>query len=228
MLEAKQDLSYHLLRPHTADAVERKRLLSAYECWQSVWSAMLRDLDGAELRFADDFTRQHEVGALFVGEECIGLSGYRWVDLSLPFHRADSYFAAWPAKLLEHIAAATPRVCIGSNLAVAPAWRGPIAPMRTSEMLLALAAQRFSQSDAQVMVGTMRNDRRMNDLSYQLGAIPLRANVQHHHVPVDLVVFTRNTIAEVGLPPIRWVWPTSAHEELSYEERVGKLRRSVG
>src|SRR4051812_6152363 len=164
--------SYHLLRPRANDASERDRLAKAHACWQETWGAMLRDLDGEELRFADDFSRQDEIGALFRGDECAGVSAYRYVDLSLAWHRHDSYFAAWPAALLEQIAAVSPRVCIGSNLVVAPAWRGAIRPMRVSEMLLALAVRRWQESDAQVMVGTMRNDRRMNDISYRMGALP--------------------------------------------------------
>jgi hypothetical protein len=189
---------------------------------------MLRDLDGAELRFADDFSRQDEIGALFFGNECVGLSGYRWLDLSLAYHRADSYFAAWPAAVLDQVAATTPHVCVGSNLVVAPEWRGPIVPLRVSEMLLALAVQRYADSDAQIMVGTMRNDRRMNDISYRLGALPLCSNVLFHHVPVDLVVFSRDTIEDIGLPPIHWERPSPKREESVRAQRIGDLRRTTG
>lgn len=227
MSEVRSPWSYHLLRPRAVDASERERIARAHECWQETWGAMLRDLDGAELRFADDFSRQDEIGALFRGDECVGVSAYRFVDLSLSWHRCDSYFAAWPPSLLERMAAITPRVCIGSNLVVAPAWRGAIRPMRVSEMLLALAVRRWQESDAQIMVGTMRNDRRMNDVSYRMGAVPLRTNVRHHNVAVDLVVFTRNTVEDIALPPIRWVRPAAQTGEGDHEERIGKLRRTA-
>ncbi|HEX8954324.1 MAG TPA: hypothetical protein VF945_20865 [Polyangia bacterium] len=216
------------MHPRAVDGAERRRMFRAHLCWQDTWSAMLRDLDGAELRFSDDFSRQDEIGALFCGDECVGLSGYRFVDLSLPWLQRDSYFAPWPAPLVEQIAAATPRVCVGSNLVVAPSWRGALTPMRVSEMLLALAVQRFTESDAQIMLGTMRNDRRMNHISYRMGAMPLRTNVMHHHVAVDLVMFTRNTVDDIGLPPIQWVRAASRVEETSHEERIGKLRRTTG
>lgn len=220
--------SYHLMCPRSVDAAERERMVRAHLCWRDTWGAMLWDLDGEELRFSDDFSRQDEIGALFNGNECVGLSGYRYVDLSLPWQRVDSYFQPWPPELVEQIAAATPRVCIGSNLVVAPSWRGSLTPMRVSEMLLALAVQRYAESDAQIMLGTMRNDRRMNHVSYRMGARPLRTNVMHHHVAVDLVMFTRNTVDDIGLPPIRWVRPEpSPFEEGSYEERIGKLRRTA-
>jgi hypothetical protein len=228
MLEGR-GWSYHLMLPRSVDAAERERMFRVHLCWRDTWGAMLRDLDGEELRFSDDFARQDEIGALFNGSECVGLSGYRFVDLSLPWHRADSYFGPWPAPLVEQIAASSPRVCIGSNLVVAPSWRGALTPLRVSEMLLALAVQRFADSEAQIMLGTMRNDRRMNHVSYRMGARPLRTNVLHHHVAVDLVMFTRNSVEDVGLPPIRWVWPNaSAIERRSHEERIGKLRRTTG
>ncbi len=217
------------MHPRDVDAAEREKLLRAHLCWRDTWGAMLRDLDGEELRFSDDFSRQDEIGALFSGSECVGLSGYRFLDLSLPWLRRDSYFAPWPETLLEQIAATSPRVCVGSNLVVAPSWRGALTPMRVSEMLLALAVQRFVASDAQIMLGTMRNDRRMNHISYRMGAMPLSTNVIHHHVAVDLVMFTRNTVDDIGLPPIRWVRPASSPvEERPHEERIGKLRRTTG
>jgi hypothetical protein len=220
--------SYHLFQPRAMGTSERGPAVAAYACWQETWGAMLRDLDGDELRFADDFSRQDEIGALFRDDEFVGLSAYRFVDLSLPWQRRDSYFRAWPESMLEQIAAASPRVCVGSNLVVAPLWRGAIAPMRVSEMLLALAVQRYAESDAQVMLGTMRNDRRMNDLSYNMGAVALKTNVIHHNVAVDLVMFTRNTVDDVGLPPVRWVRQHGPVKEPPHDDRIAKLRRTAG
>ncbi len=220
--------SYHLFQPRAIGNHDRGPALAAYACWQDAWGAMLRDLDGAELRFADDFSRQDEIGALFRDDELVGMSAYRFVDLSSPWQRRDSYFAAWPEALLEQIAASSPRVCIGSNLVVAPLWRGAIAPMRVSEMLLALATQHFAESDAQIMLGTMRNDRRMNDLSYNMGAVALKTNVIHHNVAVDLVMFTRNTVEDIGLPPIRWVRTPELPKEPPHDDLIAKLRRTAG
>jgi hypothetical protein len=220
--------SYHLLSPRRAGLSERARLVCAYECWKSVWGKMLRELDGAELTFADDFARQDEIGALFHGDECVGLSGYRWLDLSLPFHRADSYFAPWTALVLDQIAARSPRVCVGSNLVVTSAGRERMAPIKVSEALLTLAVRRFKGSKAQVMLGTMRNDRAMNSHAYRFGARPLIRDVPFHNVLVDLVVFERDARVEIQLPPIEWVAPQFDNRGESHDEDPGHLRWATG
>ncbi len=218
-----------MLRPHEPAARERARLERAFDCWHSVWGAMLRNLDGAELKFSDDFTRQDKIGALFLGDECVGLSGYRWLDLSLSFAKTDSYFAPWPPELLDEIAAKTPRICIGSNLVVSPAFRDHLAPLKLSGVLLALAVRRFKESDAQLMLGTMRNDRGMNGHAYRFGARSLQTGVQFRHVPVDLVAFDRDAVCEIELPPILWVRPSFfAEGEIADHEDIGALRRAAG
>jgi len=191
--------SYHLFDPRAVEEDERLRLMAAYQCWYRVWSQTFRELDNSETLFSDDFSRQDEIGALFLDEACLGLSGFRWVDLSLPITRHDSYFRAWPAHVLAQVAATTPRVCVGSNLAVAPEWRGVRSPARVSEVLLTNAVRRFHNSDAQLMLGTMRNDKGMHVLSYRLGARPLARGLTFHNVNVDLIAFTRTGMA--AFPP---------------------------
>jgi hypothetical protein len=222
------DLSYCVLRPHEPTCRERARLERAYACWQKVWSAMLSDLDGTELKFSDDFTRQDEIGALFLGDDCVGLSGYRWLDLSLSLARKDSYFAPWPPELLDEIAAQTPRVCIGSNLVVSAPFRDLLAPLKLGEVLLALAVRRFKESAAQIMLGTMRNNRAMNSHAYRFGARPLQTNVMSHNVPVDLVAFERDAACSINLPPIIWVRPSFFAEDQVDDENTGRLRRAAG
>jgi hypothetical protein len=184
-------LSYRLVRPASASGVERWRLTEAYRCWKTVWSDTLRELDNATRVFSDDFTRQEELGALFFHERCVGLTGFRWVDLSLEHHRNDSYFKAWPEYALGALSAAGSRICVGSNLTVLPEWRGPSRGFSVKAVLMGLAVKRFLASSADSMAGTMRNDRGMNGLVYHLGATPLAKDVIHHGVKVDLVVFSR-------------------------------------
>ncbi|MEO6954988.1 MAG: hypothetical protein ABI321_24525 [Polyangia bacterium] len=196
--------SYELLDPRNPSRSTLHRLNSAYDCWHESWSAMLEQLDGNALTHADDFSRQHQIGALFHGDDCAGVSAFRWVDPSVPFNLEDSYFSPWPRPMLRRVLGGMTRVCIGSNLVVAPEFRGTIDGSRVSEMLLSLAVRRFHESDAQLMVGTMRNDRRMNDLSYRLGARPILQGANHHNVEVDLVIFERSAAVSLDLPPIHF------------------------
>lgn len=199
-------LRYCLVSPRAA---ARNVLGGAYRCWKNVWMQTFQELDGAEQIRSDDFTRQDELGLLFEGDECIGMTAYRWVDFSHPTARDDSYFSAWSDDALDALVENGTRVCIGSYLTVAPEWR------RTEihsakELLLGLAVRRFLASPADVMTGTMRNDRGMNGIAYRLGARLLTSSTMHG-VDVDLVAFDRSALEDDGGlsrldPAIRQLW----------------------
>jgi hypothetical protein len=53
--------------------------------------------------------------------------------------------------------------------------------------------ERFLVSEADALVGTMRNDRRMNETVYGVGLRPVLRNVIHHGDEVDLMVFHRRS-----------------------------------
>jgi hypothetical protein len=215
--EHPPQLHYHILHHRAIGAEHKARQIEAYECWHRVWSETFRELDGTDNLFSDDFTRQDEIGALYQGNECIGVTGYRWINLEFPYFKDDSYFRAWPREILESIAATTPRVCVGSNLAVAPEWRGARHGFRVGDLLLALHVRRFHETNpelAQIMLGTMRNNRGMNALSYRLGATPIVEGAIHHGVEVDLVIFRRQATDWARLSggiPIQ-IWRESAKE----------------
>jgi hypothetical protein len=191
-------LTYHLLRPKQAGPADLPLLGEAYRCWSEVWKQTLEELDNLNHVPSDDFTRQDIIGALFHGWDCIGMTSFRWVDLANPIFKDDSYFSIWPRECVESVCAAGARVCIGSNLTVAAPWRRANGGS-VKEILLALAVERFLQSDADVLAGTMRNDRGMNALGYRLGFEPLAHDVIHHGVSVDLVAFYRRTGARGAL-----------------------------
>jgi hypothetical protein len=223
------ELSYRLLRPASASGIERWRLAEAYRCWNAVWSETLRELDDASHVFSDDFSRQHELGALFFDERCIGLTGFRWVDLDLEHHRNDSYFKAWPEHALRDLAAAGSNICVGSNLTVLPEWRGQGPGFSVKAVLMRLAVKRFLASGANSMAGTMRNDRGMNGLVYQLGAQPLATDVIHHGVKVDLVVFPRTIESVVPLDGevevlTRRLWASSRGPNRKNQQRTGRWK----
>jgi hypothetical protein len=181
-------LSYRLLTPRHAGPMDLPLLGAAYECWSSVWKEHLLERDKVEYLPSDDFTRQDEIGVLFHGWECVGMTFYRWVDLTNPVYADDSYFRVWPRAAIEAACSAGPRLCIGSNLTLAPRWRKAIG-CSVKQLLLALAIERFLRSDSDAMVGQMRNDRGMNKVGIQLGFGLLQERVLLHGGPCDLVAF---------------------------------------
>jgi hypothetical protein len=185
-------LSYHRLKPDGAGPADIPLLGAAYECWSAVWKEHLYERDKLEYLPSDEFTRQDEIGVLFHEWECVGMTFYRWVDLTNPVFADDSYFRVWPAAALKAACARGPRLCIGSNLTVAPRWRRAIG-CSVKQLLLALAIERFRRSGADAMVGKMRNDRGMNKVGLQLGFERLEEGVFLHGGPCDLVAFYRQS-----------------------------------
>lgn len=183
-------LSFHRLSPRQAGLIDVPLLGAAYQCWSAVWKQTFTELEGRSVLPSDDFTRQDEVGALFHGYECIALFFSRRVDLRSPLAQDDSYFSVWPKEARDAACANGSRVWVSSNITIHPSWRKP-ANFSLSRLLCALIIERFLISDADVLVGTMRNDRGMNTVTYGLGAKPLLRDVTHHGVPVDLVGFFR-------------------------------------
>ena len=191
-------LSYHRLHPRAAGIADAPLLGEAYRCWRDVWKTTLRELDNLPDVPSDEFTRQDEIGALFHDYECIGLTGFRWVDTSQPMFLDDSYFKIWPTSASDAARAFGPIACILSNLTVSPAWRRARGP-RVMELLGCLSVDRFVQSDGDVLVGTPRVDRGVNRLCYRLGFRSLMSDVVHHGVNIDLVAFYRRVSERLPL-----------------------------
>lgn len=193
-------LRYRLLAPRAR--TKSRELALAYATWRRVWARTFAELDGQAAMFSDDFTRQDELGVLFHDGECVGMTAYRWLECAGLGTSDDSYFKAWPAHALAALRRAGSTVCVGSYLTVEPAWRGPRGAVSAKELLLALAVERYLASSADVMAGTLRNDRGMNGLAYRLGARAVATGVPHHGVPVDLVVFERDAKERFQLAPL--------------------------
>ena len=194
-------LSYHGLDPRNVGPADVPLMGEAYRCWSDVWKQAFYELENSRELPSDDFTRQHEVGALFHGYECIALSFFRWIDLSSPIDQDDSYFAVWPSGARESACAQGSKICISSHFTIAAPWRRARG-CSLKDVLAALVVERFLVSDADAMVGTMRNDRGMNAVVYRTGFQPILENVIHHGVEVDLTAFFRASCVRTPTSPV--------------------------
>ncbi len=184
-------LSYHLLRPGRIGIADVPLIGEAYRVWSEVWSETFRDQDGLNFLPSDQFTRQDEVGAVFHGYECVGLSCFRWVDLTMPMAFGDSYFEHWPESARDAATRGGTRVCIGNQITVAKEWRNASGGS-LSAVVTALCIERFLRSDADAILGTMRDDRGMTELTKLLGATVL-GHANMHGGPVTLVAVYRGS-----------------------------------
>lgn len=221
---------YKLLSPRSRE--DRYSVALAYDLWKSVWSETLLELDGSERVHSDEFSRQDEIGALFYEGQCVGLTLHRWLDLDDPWALDDTYFVVWPGDAQRRVVTLGSRVCICSNLTVAPAWRRSAGGFSTKEMLLALAVKRFLSTDAAAMLGTPRNGKGMNNLGYRMGATPIVEGATLHGVEIDLVAHVRATMGALVMDEATEALVESLFEEANQQEirhanRIERLPRTA-
>jgi hypothetical protein len=169
---------------------------SAYRLWHSGWNEAYKKLGVEALKHSDNFTRQDEVGAIFAEKTCIGLVLYRWADAASESFDRDSYFKVWAPGDIEALRRFGDNILIPSYLTVHPEWRRlPGSEVQTTRLLMDFMVRRFLDSPADSMCSTTRNNRKINDIAYELGARPIRTGVAHfsEEDPVDLVVTTRDS-----------------------------------
>jgi hypothetical protein len=193
-------LSYHLLTPGHTHAHD-SRIAEAYRCWRATWRDAFVELEQHSELFSDDFTRQDEVGAIFQHDECIALSFFRWVDLSNPMNRDDSYFRVWPEEARDEACREGSRICVSSSFTLAAGYRrSNVCSLK--DVLVALIIERFLASDADAVVGTVRNNRGVDKLIYRNGFLPILHNRTMYGVDVDLGAFYRRGSQRVPTSPV--------------------------
>lgn len=201
-------LEYHLFRPRRA----RDPLLErAYELWREGWRTTLFELDGTTELHSDEFGRQDEIGVLSLDGSCVALTALRWLDMSLPRAREDSYFKNWPVDALAQIADRV--VAIASNTLVHPGWRGTLVepprgdardPVRLAFTTNALSTCRFLASSAQSLIALTRNDRAIDRVMAALGSTRL-ARIEMHGIETDIVCIARADATPDG-PVVDHLW----------------------
>lgn len=193
-------LRYQLLTLGSTRA-DDPQLVEAYRCWRATWRDAFVELGQHSELYSDDFTRQHEVGAVFQHDECIALSFFRWVDLSVPMNRDDSYFRVWPEEARAEACREGSRICVSSSFTLAAGYRrSEVCSLK--DVLVALIIERFLASDADAVVGTVRNNRGVDKLIYRNGFLPILHKRKMYGVDVDLGAFYRRASKRVPTSPV--------------------------
>jgi hypothetical protein len=187
------DFSFFLINARDSSEAISPYVSKAYDMWRGVWLGALSELEGKTDIHSDDFTRQELVGVLFHGIEAIGSVSFSSVNLALPMWRKDSYFSAWPEENLISLGNrfSGNQILICSYFTLAPKWRRDAPGFSAKRLLSALAVAHFINSSFSAMVGTMRVNRGMHKLCYDLGADAVLTDIQMHGVAVDLIVFDK-------------------------------------
>lgn len=181
----------HSFRPAASTPLRDR----AYALWRRIWSEVFSELSGV---FDDAaFDRADEVIVLCRGAEPVALSLIQRLDLREAQDRAHPHFAAYsPALFDELVARGDCEVLVGRYFTVDPAYRrdrssGPA----TKDLLFGAIAAHFVASDADLMLGCMRDNRGMQRLGERFGGEPLHPGVIHHGFTTTLQQFTRARVS---------------------------------
>lgn len=172
---------------------------ACYELWHELWLATFAELDGAKALASDDFTRHEKVGALYCGGRPLALVLLSSFDLLTERGRRDSCFGAWPEDLLMQVGENHPgkSVLVCCYLSVSPEWRRKGSGISIKNFLASLVVEEFKVSDCTAMICTLRVNKGMNFVCYDLGAKSLKSGQLMHGVEVDLAMFEQGP--EVGV-----------------------------
>jgi hypothetical protein len=205
---AVDTLEYHLFQPRRAYDPLLER---AYEVWREGWRATFLELEGTAEIHSDEFARQDEIAVISMEGRCLAVTGLRWLDLSLPRSREDSYFKNWPPAAVAQVGDRL--VCVASNTVVHPTWRGvllepPVGcssePARLSFATIALSVRRFVSSSAHSLIALTRNDRSIDRVAIALGATRL-AQIAVHGIETDVICIERPNATPDG-PVVNDLW----------------------
>lgn len=184
------DFSFSIFNPQTES--NRTVVNKCFELWWRVWRDTIKQLDGVETLFSDDFDRQDEVHVLWHRDNPVAMMFYRYRDFRLDHIQNDSYFRCWDKNAVAELARGGNRLAIGGQGTVHPEYRKqsqtkiPVKELIVYNSLIEVIS---NNKNLEVICGTVRNDKGMNKLIYNCGFSKVRENVIFHNVPVDLVAF---------------------------------------
>lgn len=196
-MENTSGFKFFIFSPREMNPQLTPLVKETYEMWRDVWLSALGELDGATDLKSDDYTRQEQVGALLYDNEVVGSVFFTRVDLSEPMFRKDSYFAAWPEETMLDWGTKRPgfQLMVCSWFTLSPKMRRNATGISAKQLLTSLSTEHMLQTEGcSGMLGTMRNNRGMNTVTYNVHATPILTDLQMHGVGVDLVIFDKETI----------------------------------
>jgi hypothetical protein len=214
----------------------------AYKLWHDVKLHALQhesNLKNIQELDSDDFLRQHEIIALFLDKEPVGMIGVNWMDLSSAAYLDHTYFSCnYSNQALNKLRESMhQQVMVVEQCMVARDWRKRKIGIGISEILLGLSMLRFLDSAATALISCPRNNRGMHKSFYRLGALSLEKNHLLYGSPSDIILITRenarlSTDQQVA-NLTKWLWSkktkiarSDAQFDLNYPEKNTMIERN--
>lgn len=161
-----------------------------YNCWKTVWESTYKELKIDKHLYADSFTRQTNVGAIFYDDICMAMCFFRHTDFNLSSFGDDSYFSCWSESNRNQLKANGHKIIVSSNFTIHPLARKGNLPFSMKDLLTGISVEYFLNSNADSMAANLRVDRKVNESCKKWGAHLIEANVTASNgEPGDLMYF---------------------------------------
>lgn len=191
----KRKLRFAVYPIRFAPKDKKQELQKLYHCWRSVWSdALSKEMNVKDILFADNYSRQSHVAALFHGEEPVGLTTLNWMDLSDDLYLDDSFFKVWPKDAIECLKQEAKTIMTCCNVTLNFKFRQNALGISCKDLLLSLLVQYLKASSVDAIVAAVRLEKSMEKAAYRTGASPIYRDLPYT-IPgqrVDLVCWLRN------------------------------------
>lgn len=174
----------------------KKMYEAAYITWKTVWEDAAKEIENFPTKlYSNDFTRQDEVLAVFLGDECTSLGFWTELDMSYITSCEDQYFQSWDEHCLGELTKFGPIVGKYSYFTVAKPYRQWSRDVGVSltDLQVALFGFRLLDSRCSAMTGTTRNNRKINLVCERGGAQLIRKDVMQYGSEVDLMAWYKHT-----------------------------------
>lgn len=175
---------------------QREPLCSAYALWKQNWTEAYRELNqmrATDVAYGDNFSRQSLVLSLFFDRKCVATACLRSLDLTLSFHRDDSYLKDWPETFLEELSA-TGKILILSGFTLDPKYRIKISGLPSIYLFHSYIVHFFMQTSFQRMITISRNDVGINKLVRKYNANAIKENIPYANTTADLILYKREEV----------------------------------
>ena len=178
---------------------ERSDYIQAYKLWYGVWSEVWKEQANVDSLTSDDFYKQDYVYAIFHEDTCVALTLGTIVDLSLPVAKNLYYMSKiWTSDTHQKMHEYGTKIFLSSHITTHPEWRQKGRSISLKDIVVLFALQSYKHSNADLLLGAMRNNKNVQSLAYKYGAIPIKTIFQKEiQLEVDLIFSTRKSLEGV-------------------------------
>jgi ribosomal protein S18 acetylase RimI-like enzyme len=166
-----------------------------YTYWRDFWKGVYEKAGSPDAFRTDEMMRQNLISVLLDGENFVGCLFSTVFDLRMANTEDQYYFKFYPPefsqKLLDRGAH---RLLSVEFLTVDPAYRRSACGESYSDVVVALNGRAFLHLGLDAIIGTARNELKVNRLCYDQGYECIVPNVVRRNIEVDLIAAFPDTL----------------------------------